>query len=72
MVNVSLNEVIFQLGLKIQQKDRLATVEIVVPLPPLNVFVRQAATLAFEVVWGGEILGSHRLLVKDDAQPTEG
>src|SRR5581483_10699135 len=64
MVNVSKNEVLFGVGVKIQQKDRLATVEIVVPLPPFGMFVREAGTLSFDVVWGGEILGSHRLLVK--------
>jgi hypothetical protein len=64
-VNVSKNEVLFQLAFKINVDSRLATVEIILPLPPMSVFASQIGTLSFDVIWGGEILGSHRLLVKE-------
>jgi hypothetical protein len=63
-VNVSKNVVLFQTTFKINVNDRLATVEIILPLPPMAVFATEPATLSLDVVCNGEILGSHRLLVK--------
>jgi len=64
MVNMTKNEVLLNTDVQIQVKDRLATVEIVVPLPPIRIFINAAGTFSLDVVWSGEILGSHRLVVK--------
>ena len=65
MVNVSKNVILFQALAKIASHDRLATVEIIAPLPPMAVFAREPGTLSFDLVWAGEILGSHRLIVSE-------
>lgn len=70
-VNVSKNKVLFGSALKLSGKDRLATVEIVAPLPPLRRFVGEAGTYSFDVVWNGEILGSHRLVVQEEVANPE-
>lgn len=73
--NVSRNEVLFGTAFTIQQSDRLATVEIIAPLPPLGVYIRESGVFSFDLIWQGEILGSHRLIVKEielPAQQTEG
>lgn len=70
MVDVSKNRPLFQTGVQINEKNRLATVEIVIPLPRLSTFVRGLGTLSFDVLWQGEILGSHRLLV--ESAPSDG
>lgn len=64
-VNVSRNEVLFRVQLKLHVQNRLETVEITAPLPPMNLFVREAGTFSLDVVWEGEILGSHRIRVMD-------
>jgi hypothetical protein len=69
MVNVSKNQVLFQTGLRIEVNDRLATVEIIAPLPPINVFIREVGTYSLDVLWRNEILGSHRLIVREFAPP---
>jgi hypothetical protein len=69
MVNVSKNVVLFQTGFRLSSNDRLATIEIVAPLPPMNTFAREAGTLSLDVVWQGEILGSHRLIIKSISAP---
>lgn len=69
LVDVSKNRVLFQTGLKIAVNDRLATVEIVAPLPPLKMFVREPGTFSLDIVWRSEILGSHRLVVREIAPP---
>jgi hypothetical protein len=66
MVNAIKNQVMFRVDLVIKEPDRLATVEIVVPLPAINTFVTEAGVLSFDVMWDGEILGSHRLVVKEN------
>ena len=58
-VSLRQNKAIFRTGLRVQCTDRLATVEIVVPLPRL--FVPESGTYAFEVMCEGEVLGSHRI-----------
>jgi hypothetical protein len=70
MVNVSKNLVLFQVGVRIASNDRLATVEIVAPLPPMSMFVRELGVLSLDIVWQGEILGSHRLVVRELNPPT--
>jgi hypothetical protein len=69
MVNVSKNEVLFGANFILQSKDRLSTVEVVAPLPPISSFVKEESVLSLDVVWMGEILGSHRLVVKEEIQP---
>ena len=64
VVNVTKNDVLFNIDVQIRVQDRLATVEIVVPLPPIRLFVAAAGTFSLDVVCNGEILGSHRLVVK--------
>ena len=44
--------------------DRLATVEIILPLPAFGQFKLEPGMYAFEVVCEGEVIGSHRLTVK--------
>ncbi len=62
-VNVSKNLVLFQTSFRIEPADRLATIEIIAPLPPIMQFIREAGTYTLDVVWQGEILGSQRLRV---------
>ncbi len=62
-VNLTQNAVLFETKLTVNCNDRLATVEIVAPLPPL--FVREAGSYAFEVVCEGEILGTHRIQAEE-------
>jgi hypothetical protein len=71
-VNMTKNKVLFQTGLTINVKDRLLTVEIVAPLPPLARYVTEPGTFSLDVLCDNEILGSHRLLVKELGQQTEG
>ncbi len=58
-VSLKRNKVIFQQEITIPCQDRLATIEIVAPLPHLN--VSEAGTYAFEIVCEGEIIGSSRV-----------
>ena len=67
-VNISKNEVIFQTGFKLNVASRLQTVEIIAPLPPIGMLGKEEGTFSLDVVWNGEILGSHRLLVKRTGQ----
>jgi hypothetical protein len=63
--DVSTNAMIFELGVKIQNHDRLATIEIVVPLPHMNNFAPKPGTYSLDVMWKNEILGSHRVVVQE-------
>lgn len=58
-VNLTKNVVLFGKQLTVDCKDRLATVELVLPLPPLG--IAEEGVYAFEVVCEGEILGSSRI-----------
>ena len=58
-VNLTKNHVLFGQTLRIQCKNRLETIEIIAPLPPLP--IEEAGVYAFEVVCEGDILGSHRI-----------
>jgi hypothetical protein len=60
-VNVTKNEELFGTSFRIEKADRLSTVEIIAALPPLSRFVKEAGTFSLDVIWQGEILGSHRL-----------
>ena len=62
-VNLTKNQVLFGKKIVIPCNNRLGTVEIVAPLPPLP--VNEPGTYAFEVVYDGEILGSHRILAEE-------
>lgn len=64
-VNQSKNMVLLKAGIKLEAKDRLATVEIVAPLPPMSALVREPGVYTFDVLCDSEILGSHRLIVKE-------
>jgi hypothetical protein len=69
MVNISKNAPLFHTSLKISGTNRLGTVEIIAPLPPMSTFVREPGTLSLDVLWRGEILGSHRLIVAQAGPP---
>jgi hypothetical protein len=69
-VNMSKNQVMFTMGIRIESADRLATVEIVAHLPPFARVVREAGTFSLDVVWKGEILGSHRVIVAELPRPS--
>jgi hypothetical protein len=58
-VNLTKNLVLFGKDLEVDCNDRLATIEIVLPLPPLP--ISEEATYAFEVACEGEIIGSCRI-----------
>lgn len=63
--DVSKNKVMFGTKFKFSQTDRLATIEIIAPLPPLGQYIREPGIFSFDLIWNGEILGSHRLIVKE-------
>lgn len=58
-VSLTKNKVLFKTNLRIECHDRLATIEMRVPLPRLPIV--ESGTYAFEVVYNGEILGSSRI-----------
>ncbi len=64
-VNLSKNEVIFENTFPVESDDRFKLIEIVVPLPPLAGPWSENAIFAFEVLCEGEIIGSHRLRMKE-------
>ena len=61
-VSLSKNRVIFEQTINITSVDRLQTVEIVSPLPPLP--IKEVGIYAFEVICEGEVIGSHRIVAK--------
>lgn len=62
-VNVSKNnQVLFEAPAKIKCDDRLATVEMAFALPPLGRCITEGGTYSLDIVWRGEILGSHRIV----------
>lgn len=68
-VNVSKNQEMLSKGYRIESVDRLATVEIVAQLPPFSRMGLEAGTFSLDVLWKGEILGSHRVRVVDISGP---
>lgn len=63
-MNVTKNDVLFEKKIKLSCKDRLATLEIVLPLPPLSRYLKSPGTYSLDLLWNGEILGSHRVIAK--------
>ena len=61
-INLGKNIVLLELAMVVNIKDRLETVEIVAPLPPLP--ITEPGTYALEVVCEGEILRSHRIIAE--------
>lgn len=69
-VNLSKNYVLFGNQIQLTNVDRLANVELVLPLPTLP--IRESGTYAIEVLCEGEVLGSWRLMAEDmDAKKEE-
>jgi len=62
-ISLKRNKVVFRTGLIVRCPDRLATVELVVPLPPL--IVPETGTYAFEIMCEGEVIGSHRIVANE-------
>ena len=62
-VNLTKNAVLFSKEVTVNCPDRLATVELVLPLPPLP--VHEPGIYAFEVVCEGDILGSCRIKAEE-------
>ena len=62
-VSLNKNEVLFRTEIRLQSVNRLATYEIPIELPELN--VPEAGTYAFEVVCEGELIGSRRIVAKE-------
>jgi hypothetical protein len=69
-INVTRNEMLFRNNMKINCNDRLGTVEIVAPLPPLHAIANKEGTYSLDVLWNNEILGSHRIMVKENKETT--
>lgn len=67
-VDLNRNRVLLETRFEIaNHHDRLATIELVVPLPLLP--IPQPGTYAFEVVCEGDILGSHRIVAVKHPEP---
>jgi hypothetical protein len=62
-LNITKNRPLMQTGFRLDPHDRLATVEIVVPLPPIANYLEGPGTYSLDVLWGEELLGSHRIRV---------
>lgn len=60
-VKTSERILLFHTALKIPCNDRLATIEVVLQLPHIAFFVKEAGVYSFDAMWKGEILGSHRI-----------
>ncbi len=63
--NLTKNEVLFGTNFAVNCDNRLVTVEIVAPLPPLRCYIHESGMYSFDLIWRGEILGSHRLNVEE-------
>ena len=61
-VSLTKNVVIFSSSIVVHCNSRLATIEIVAPLPPLP--IHHEGVYAFEIVCEGEVIGSHRIIAK--------
>jgi hypothetical protein len=62
-VDLTRNHVMFGVEIELRVQDRLATVEAVAPLPPIFRIATEPGVYTLDVVWEGEILGSHRVRV---------
>ncbi len=65
-VSLKRNFVLFETEFILQCNDRLKNIEIVAPLPMLD--IPEPGCYAFEVVWEGEIIGSHRIVAREHAE----
>jgi len=66
LVNRETNAVLRETVITIKNQDRLATVELVLPLPPLWRVLPAPGQYSYDVVSSeGEILGSHRLILEE-------
>lgn len=61
-VSLSHNKVLFSTRLRINCNDRLKTIEIVAPLPPLE--IPESGVYAFEVICENEVIGAHRIIAE--------
>ncbi len=69
-VNLTSNKTLLGKKVVVNVSDRLATVELVLPLPALP--IDEPGTYAFEVVCEGDILGSYRIAATEfDPTPPE-
>jgi hypothetical protein len=64
-VNVSKNKLRFGMELAIKCNDRFAVVEITQPLPPHDKLFPESGVYSLDLLWEGEIIGSHRIVVSD-------
>lgn len=62
-VNLTKNAVLLGTEIRVDSKDRLQTIEVVLPLPALP--IQEPGSYSLEVLCEGEILGSHRLKVEE-------
>jgi hypothetical protein len=62
-VNLTKNEVLFVNEAVVSSKDRLQSIELVLPLPLLP--IHEEGVYAFEVVSEGEILGTYRIAAEE-------
>jgi hypothetical protein len=68
-VNLSKNDVLFGTEVMVNNVHRLATVELVLPLPRLP--IQETGSYALELVCDGEILGSCRITAENMDEKTE-
>jgi hypothetical protein len=68
-VNRETNKVLFQANIEIHQASRLDTIELIVPLPRMTMLFLEPGTYSLDVVWNGETLGSHRVVVQKQETP---
>jgi len=69
-VNLTQNAVLFGTEVVIGNANRLATIELVFPLPRLP--IQEAGAYALELVCDGETLGSYRITAEDMDEKGEG
>jgi hypothetical protein len=62
-VNIGKQETLFSTEVTVDSKDRLATIEVVLPLPMLP--IGEPGTFAFEVMCDGDLLGSYRIVAAE-------
>jgi hypothetical protein len=66
-VYVNEEQVLFTTSFRINSTDPLQAVDVVLPLPRLP--SDKAGTFALELVWNDDVIGSHRIIVKEISLP---